>query len=148
MSIRSISKGLAVAGLAAMGLAATAPGQLARAQPYDYYSNNSGGEVTVYAPRIERDPVTGAEIDVARESRVVYYGDLDLNSSYGVARLHDRVQRAAADACQDLETRPGVYPIDSDVDCIARAVDQAMAQAPIAEDVAYRDYGYRYGYRY
>ncbi len=149
MSIRSVSKGLAVAGLAAMGLAATAPGQSARAEPYDYdYSNDPGGQVTVYAPRVERDPATGAEIDVARESRVVYYGDLDLNAPYGIRILHARIERAAAYACQDLASRPGVLAIDSDTDCMGRAVDRAIAQAPIAENVAYRDYGYghRYGY--
>jgi UrcA family protein len=140
-----------VAGLAAIGLAATAPGQVARAQPYDY-STASGGQVTVYAPRVERDPATGADIDVVHESRAVYYGDLDLNSRHGVRVLSDRIERAASDACQDLDNAPGLTVIgsESDSDCIGRAVYRAMAQAPIAEDVAYRGYdnGYRYRYSY
>jgi UrcA family protein len=149
MSIRNASKGLAVAGLAAMGLAMTAPGQPAQAQPYGYdYSNDSGGQITVYAPhrRIERNSITGAEIDVARESRVVHYGDLDLSSAYGVRRLHDRIERAAVDACQDMDNTPGLYVMDSDVDCIGGAVDRAMAEAPIPENAAYQGYGYRYRY--
>ena len=80
------------------------------------------------------------------KSRVVHYGDLDLSSAYGVRRLHDRIERAAVDACQDMDNTPGLYVMDSDVDCIGGAVDRAMAEAPIPENAAYQGYGYRYRY--
>jgi UrcA family protein len=39
------------------------------------------------------------------ESVVVRYGDLNLNSSAGVVRLHRRIHNAAESVCHDLSTR-------------------------------------------
>jgi UrcA family protein len=38
-------------------------------------------------------------------SVVVRYGDLNLNSQAGVARLHKRIRNAAESVCSDLSTR-------------------------------------------
>ncbi|HEX6395985.1 MAG TPA: UrcA family protein [Steroidobacteraceae bacterium] len=38
-------------------------------------------------------------------SVVVKYGDLDLNTTDGIASLHARLQRAARDVCAELDSR-------------------------------------------
>ena len=142
MSIISLTKRFTLTGLGALALATTAPSLPAHAQDY-----GGGGEVRVYAPRhVERDPYTGAQIDVARESRPVYYGDLDLNAAWGVRAFHDRVERAAVQLCSDLDWQRGIVPEDTNEDCIARAVRRAMYDAPIRDDLRYRvaEVGYEY----
>jgi hypothetical protein len=55
-----------------------------------------------------------------------------------VQELHARVVRAATDACNQLDNQwpQGLSPIDSnDGDCKARAIRNAMAEAPIGQDV-------------
>ncbi len=136
MFITHLTKRLTLTGLGALALAATAPSLPAHAQDYDQYG---GGELQVYAPRYqERDPYSGAPIDVARESRPVYYGDLDLNSAWGVRALRARVRTAAVRLCYDLDWQRGVVPETSNADCIARATRQAMYDAPIRDDLRYR----------
>jgi UrcA family protein len=131
---------IAVAGLAAAGLAAAAAASLpAHAQPGYDEAYGSSGEVTVIAPRHqERDPATGAPVDIATESQAVYYGDLDLSAPWGVRTLHARVVRAAVRICDDLDNQPGLIPEDSD-DCVRPAVANAMYQAPIPDGLRDRD---------
>jgi|SRR5579872_2905505 len=109
---------------AACGLALT--GIPAMAQDYD--SPYSMGEVIVHPRHAERDPATGAEIDIVRAQRVVYTRDLDLDSRWGQRVLHRRIQRAAADACDSLNAR--YVTVDSESgDCIRDAVRDALDQA-------------------
>jgi len=137
----------ALGAAAALGL-----GAFAQAQPYDndndYRDNTAGysdndvgygasayaGGLVVEAPgRHQERSVTGAPIVWARATRVVDMSDLDLSTRGGVRELRGRVERAASDACDSLNRLPGLVPMDdpSDVDCFHRAVDRAMAAAPI-----------------
>ncbi len=140
-----ILRGSLVSAVAALGLSFTA-----HAQPYydqypdtyaDTYDTASG--VTVYAHpyRQERAP-NGAPIETVRVSRVVPVDDLDLNTGYGRHIMRQRVRAAASDACRELDMMPGYVPAagESDVDCYHRAVDDALANAPVAVDTDY--YGY------
>jgi UrcA family protein len=101
------------------------------------------GEVVVIAPyhRAERDPATGAPIERVSTSRVVHFDDLDLTSDYGVHELHYRIVLAARDACDSLDRHYDVMD-PGDGSCVARAVVDAMHQAPIgyARDAAYEGY--------
>ena len=137
-------KRLALAGVAAIGLAAGAVSVPAHSQPGYEESYGPNGEITVYAPRhMERDPATGAPIEVVTKSRPVYYGDLDLSAPWGVRTLHARVVRAAVRLCDDLDSQPGLVPEDSN-DCVRPAVTNAMYQAPIPDGLRYHysDYAY------
>lgn len=127
----------ALGAVAALGLAAASP-----AQPYDEPTYDQGasdyttGDIVVQAPRYRQErSFNGAPIVWARASRVVDYSDLDLSTRWGVNRLHRRVERAAFDACDELTHQEiaGLYPVDdpNNVDCVHRAVADAMAHAPI-----------------
>ncbi len=102
------------------------------------YGSKVGG-VTVYATPHHERSFFGAPIDVVTASRVVPIGDLNLSTRWGVDELRQRVQTAAYDACQQLDTTPGLAPVGGadDVDCEHRAVEQAMAQAPVPWQPAY-----------
>ncbi len=122
LNLRRGALGLAAAGLA-LAVGAVPP---AKAQPYDTYS--SSGDITVYGRPYERDPATGAQIDTVREQRAVRIADLDLNTHWGARMLRHRVQRAAAEMCDDLDMR--YVTVDSGSrDCYRDAVRDAMAQA-------------------
>jgi UrcA family protein len=60
------------------------------------------------------------------ESRVVRYGDLNLDSRAGVASLHKRIRNAAESVCGNLNSRiagvKGLYD-----DCVKQAVDNGVA---------------------
>ncbi len=147
MSVFHLSKRLALTGMGVLSLAAAAP-SLAQAQPYgDRYVGAGGGEITVQAPgiRYRTDPFTGEAI--MRQSRAVYYGDLDLSSDWGMRTLHSRVVRAALQVCRNLDYEAGAGAIDEDTDnCVRPAVVNAMAQAPAPGYLRYR---YEYvGYEY
>jgi UrcA family protein len=107
------------------------------ASDYGVDTSATVGDITVYAtPRQERS-YNGAPIDMVRVSRVVPIADLDLSTYAGVHELHSRVERAAADACDQLDNTPGLIPVQGDdSDCQHDAVRRAMDQAPIAD----RDY--------
>lgn len=117
------------AGLAAtLGLDLTA----ANAQPYgDDYAYQAGG-ITVYARPHYGRTWNGAPIVVARATRVVNASDLDLSTRWGEHVLRARVERAAWDACNELDNQytMGLYPLpeENDTDCQARAVADAMSQ--------------------
>jgi UrcA family protein len=143
MIARTIRRaGLVSTGLAAaLALSFAPPG--ARAQPY--YDNAydeapppvaydegpppSVGELVIIAPRYheERSPI-GAPIETVREQRVVYTDDLDLSTRWGAHALKRRIERAARDACADLDFR---YPIGdpSTGECVATATRHAMRRA-------------------
>ncbi|HEX6639168.1 MAG TPA: UrcA family protein [Steroidobacteraceae bacterium] len=59
-------------------------------------------------------------------SVVVKYGDLNLNSQAGIARLHKRITNAAESVCNQLETRilglSGAYQ-----ECVADAIANGVA---------------------
>jgi UrcA family protein len=123
-------------GAAAFGLATSG-----QAQPYydgPGYSQayDTAGDVVVHAPRYRQEHTfSGAPIVWARTSRMVDYSDLDLSKGWGVRALHNRVERAAVDACNALDDLrvQGLYSMEdpSNADCINRAVDDAMSRAPI-----------------
>ena len=126
---------------------------VANAQPYDsdhypaydtdsYPAYDSGyvysdgaevGGVTVYAHPYGPRTWNGAPVVVARATRVVNTGDLDLSTGWGVHELRDRVERAAADACNELDNQwtVGLYPLpdENTTDCIRNAADGAMYRA-------------------
>jgi UrcA family protein len=57
---------------------------------------------------------------------VVRFGDLNLNSQTGVARLHKRIRNAAASVCSPLETR--VLGLRDGYDnCVDEAVRNGVA---------------------
>ena len=106
----------------------------AHAQPYDNDDTAyTTGGITVYARPYYGRTFSGAPIVRARVTRVVDTSDLDLSTGHGVRVLRDRVERAAADACNELDNQytMGLYPMpdENDTDCIRRATDDAMYQA-------------------
>jgi len=123
-----------IAAAAALGLGFA----VAHAQPYDNgpaYGDeqpSTTGGLTVYAPRHHYRTWSGAPIVRVRASRVVDASDLDLSTGWGMHELRNRVERAAADACDSLDRQwtRGLYPLadDSDADCYVNAVDDAMSQ--------------------
>ncbi|HEY1414690.1 MAG TPA: UrcA family protein [Caulobacteraceae bacterium] len=118
-----------LASASAFGLVLAA--SAASGQPY-YASDPSVGGVTVYAPRHLGRTSIGAPIEIVRESRVVYTADLDLSTPWGARALHRRIQRAAFDACNDLDSRYTVIEDDNGRDCYRSAVRGAY------DEIAYR----------
>jgi UrcA family protein len=105
----------------------------AAASDYEADTSATVGGLTVYAsPRQERS-ANGAPIELVRVSRIVQIGDLDLSTADGVRELHSRVERAAYDACSQLDSMPGMIPQDSDSDCQHDAVARAMDNAPLGD---------------
>jgi UrcA family protein len=135
-SIRFLRTSALVAVAAGLVLAGAA-----QAQPYDdgYYDQSApapgyANGVTVMAPdRYDRDGVG----DRITASRVVDVSDLDLNTGWGLHRMHDRVQRAAVQVCRELDDRVGGSPLqpNNDRDCVHRAVRRALASAQVGDDV-------------
>lgn len=119
---------------AAFGLTAAAS---ASAQPgYGRYDDDpyTTSDVVVTAPRhAERDSATGAPIEWTSTSRVVRYGDLDLNREWGQRELHARIVRAARSACDELDRAYPITASDSPP-CVRDAVRQAMYQIPTSDD--------------
>ncbi len=126
---------LALCAAAAAGLALAAPGLPAQAQSYGYgYDRYAGGpDLTVTAPREERDPATGLPYERVYASRVVSYADLNLNARWGVRELRARVVRAARDACDELDNSGIAINAPDDPPCVSTAVRRAMYQAPIPD---------------
>ncbi len=112
--------------VAAAGMAlVTAP---AMAQPYPYGPDETTvGEIVVSPPVLGRSAI-GAPIRLVSTSRVVRFGDLDLGAPWGRHELRVRIERAARNACDDLEAR---YPVTADdsPDCYRTAVRNAMVDA-------------------
>jgi UrcA family protein len=126
MSGQKLCLGIAAAAFA-IGVAGTAT-----AQPPPYYSASYGPEqpytfpeVTITAPRTLGRGPNGAPIEIIRESRVVSARDLDLGTGYGAYVLRARIERAARDACDDIDARYLVADPGSP-DCFHAAVRSAM----------------------
>jgi UrcA family protein len=60
------------------------------------------------------------------ESRVVRYGDLNLNSRAGVASLHKRLRNAAESVCGNTNSRV-LGLLDAYDQCVAEALTQGVA---------------------
>jgi UrcA family protein len=143
----AILTGSMAAAAAALGLAAATA---SHAQPYyddGYYGYDAPppvGEIVVRPQRYPERTYNGIPVERVYASRVVDASDLDLNTPWGARVLYDRVEDAAADACHELDMQwtRGLYPLESDVDCRARAVRRAMHAAPIgvAANSYYRGY--------
>jgi UrcA family protein len=140
-----VLQGTVASAVAALGLSLST----AQAQPYydqypsDAYTYSTDNGVTVYArPYRQERSYNGAPIERLSASRVVDISDLDLDSGYGRHIMRERIERAATDACRDLDTLPGYVPDvgENDVDCQRRAVNDALANGPVSRDVDY--YGY------
>jgi UrcA family protein len=125
--------------VAAFGLTAVASTS-AFAQPgYGRYDDDpyTTSGVVVTAPRhADRDSATGAPIEWVSASRVVRYGDLDLNRAWGQRELHARIVRAARSACNQLDDAYPITASDSPP-CVRAAVRQAMYQIPTSDDYDY-----------
>jgi len=139
----TLLRGSAISAVAALGVCLAVPAQ---AQSYDNngpyaptgtYADTSAdvGGVTVTAPYRQERTFTGAPIVTVQASRIVPISDLDLSTGEGMDVLHHRVERAAYSACNELDQSytMGLYPVgdDSNTDCAARAVGNAMASAPV-----------------
>lgn len=118
---------LAAAAAAAAG-ALTLGAAEAHAQGYDDYGPTAG-TVTVSPPETYRS-WDGAPIQRVYASRVVQIGDLDLDSDWGRHALYDRVERAAVDACDEVNSAwtQGYYPIGVDEPCVSLTIRRAMRQ--------------------
>lgn len=144
-----ILRGSVISAVAALGLSFTAAhAQPYYAQPYydqypDTYTYTDANGITVYAQpyNAPRAP-NGAPIVPLTASRIVPIDDLDLSTGYGRYVMRERVERAAADACRDLDMVPGYVPDvgENDADCYRRTVDDALANAPVVRESSY--YGY------
>jgi len=134
-TLRATLFATALSGAAAFGLATSGQAQPYYDEPsYDQPYAATTGDIVVHTPRYRQEHTfSGAPIVWARTSRVVDYSDLDLATGWGVRVLHSRVERAAADACDALDRQwvAGLYSMEANGDCINRAVDEAMARAPI-----------------
>jgi UrcA family protein len=126
---------------AAMGFGFTAPAQ---AQPYydePTYADQGAevGGLIVTAPYHRERTYNGMPVERVTASRVVDISDLDLSTGWGVHELRARVQRAAVEACDEVDRAwvIGRYPLDSDSDCYHDAVRRAMRDAPISVDADY-----------
>lgn len=127
---------LALCTVTAASFAAMAPLTAVHAQPASgpgryQYQTGPNDEITVYGSRRhERSSTTGAPIQWVRESRVVYYGDLDLATPEGAHALRMRVARAANAACDELDFMFPVTTSDSPP-CFQTAYRRAMEQTPV-----------------
>ena len=80
--------------------------------------------------------LANASTTTETNSVVVRFGDLNLNSQAGVAKLHKRIRNAAESVCDQLETRIlGLQTVDlflQDFDAAARVLE--LGDAAIAEE--------------
>ncbi len=93
-------------------------------------------EITVTAPRTVNDRVRRKDRASRGQAVVsvqlgVMYGDLDLALPGDAARLMERVDIAARDACKYLDR---LYPLDPDKDCVDRATSDGRPRAQAVVD--------------
>lgn len=85
--------------------------------------------VTVTAPRTIKEEVgtsaIGATIEVVKVSHDVVVGDLDLARHSARNELDRRIEEAAKEACNQIDT---LYPLGPDPDCVKNAIEGAQAQ--------------------
>ncbi len=138
-SLQNSKKTLALVGAAAIASLtfAAAPALAQSAYDQDGYIYQTPS-VTVYAPRhVDRDPATGADVDVVSASRVVDTHDLDLSSDWGMHALNVRVDHAAREACHEIDYHYSDTVDDDDGACVQRAVSRAMGD--VQDAVSYGD---------
>lgn len=115
--------------LAASAIAAEPVGQAA--------SPPSGDEIVVEAPRVLAPPKAPrrpnrfrGETELVAKVRIgVFYHDLRLADPKDAARLMERLDTSARQACNYLDA---LYPLQKDPDCRKRAVDDATPAARAA----------------
>lgn len=114
----------AAAAAAALGLGAS----VAHAQSLGGYGPTAG-TITV-SPPVRYRNWNGAPVQRVYASRVVEVGDLDLDSEWGRHALYDRVERAAADACDEVNSSwtQGYYDLGLDEPCVSLTIRRAMRQ--------------------
>ncbi|HWA60657.1 MAG TPA: UrcA family protein [Caulobacteraceae bacterium] len=121
---------LPLTAVAALGAAAVAVP--AHAQPYDdgygYSDATEVPGVTVEAPRVLGRTAIGAPIQLVSTSRVVDLSDLDLSTGWGAHEMRVRIERAARDACDQLD-RDYLTIDQGSSDCYRQAVNNAMYDA-------------------
>ena len=119
---RTLLAAVASAGALALG-AGVAQAQSLDGGGYGPYA----GEITVSPPYRYRS-WNGAPIQEVRAQRTVYVGDLDLRSDWGRRALYDRVERAAADACDEVNSAwtQGYYDVGLDSDCVGQTIQRTM----------------------
>jgi len=130
-SMKSTKKYLGVVGLAAAtGLTLAAAPALAQSYGDDgYVYQTDVPSVTVYAPRhAPRDAATGAPYEVVRATRVVDTHDLDLSTDWGMHALNVRVDRAAREACDEINYRFQGTVDEDNTSCVRRAEDRALSE--------------------
>jgi UrcA family protein len=114
----------------AAGIAMSFAAAPASAQTHASDDTASGvAGVTVYAgPRYQRQPTTGAWVEPDTVSLVVPIDDLDLSTRWGARQAVRRIEAAAREACDEVQTR---YPqdVESEHGCYGPAVRNAIAQA-------------------
>jgi UrcA family protein len=139
-SMQNTKKYLGVVGLAAASsLTLAAAPALAQSYADDgYVYQTDVPSVTVYAPRhAPRDAATGAPYEVVRATRVVDTHDLDLSTNWGMHALNVRVDRAAHEACDEINYRFQGTVDEDNSSCVRRAEDRAMSE--VQDTVYYGD---------
>jgi UrcA family protein len=94
-------------------------------------------DVNLEAAKVQQTTVgtsyDGIPIEQYRLDRAVNYADLDLTTASGAAELMRRVDVAAEDACQQVDTADRVDMWDTDdASCVNSATDGGLKQANTA----------------
>ncbi|HXV00948.1 MAG TPA: UrcA family protein [Caulobacteraceae bacterium] len=87
------------------------------------------GDITVYAPRYQPRTNEGAPTYRVRASRLAHMGDLDLSTYWGAREARARIERAAREACDQVDPRFPMINDPSGPDCMGGAVRHAMYEA-------------------
>ncbi|HEY2178609.1 MAG TPA: UrcA family protein [Caulobacteraceae bacterium] len=117
---------IGAAALAALTFAGGATAQSSSYQPSAYEPAYTTGDITVYAPRYQPRTSEGAPTYRVRASRLVHTGDLDLSTYWGAREARARIERAAREACNQVEPRFPMINDPSGPDCMGGAVRHAM----------------------
>jgi len=86
--------------------------------------------VTLLVPVLKANAHSFDSLSV--QSREVFYGDLDLRSEAGLARLHARIVGAARIVCGD-EGRTTIQMTNAVNDCRAQAISNAVSSVNLAQ---------------
>ena len=101
-------------------------------------------EITVVAPHTVTEAgrsAVGVKLEVVSLTHRVSYTGLDLAKHSDVAELERRINAAAKEACQQLDTLypPDAYPSNpSNQNCVKTAVDDGMMQAKMVVAAAHK----------
>lgn len=136
-----IAKAFTPLALSAAAAALTLGAGPANADPWGPY--DTAAAVTVHAPpRYARQPVTGARVRLDQVSLVVSLDDLDFSTRRGAYLAKMRIERAAKDVCDEVQTR---YPYDEETErgCYPTAVRNGLIQAERLSGYPIVAWGYR-----